>query len=50
MLEPRMNMNGAQLYREVTMPCKHRFILPGEPQPVIIRYADRKYFFYTEEE
>ena len=50
MLEPRMNTNGAQLYREVTMPRKPRFVLPGEPQHVIIRGVNREPIFYEEQD
>ena len=43
------NIQGVmQPYREVFMPRKPRFVLPGEPQHVIIRGVNREPIFYDE--
>ena len=45
MLQPCINTNGVQPHREVLMPRKLRFVLPGEPQHVIIRGVNREPIF-----
>lgn len=50
MLQSLTNHHGIQQYKDVFMPRKPRFVLPGEPQHVIIRGVNREPIFYTEQD